>query len=150
MQEGAIAGYPMQGIKVSVYDGKHHPVDSKEVAFVAAGKKAFMDAVSKAGPVVMEPVVNIEINVPSSAMGDITGDLSGKRGRVNGTTALPNNRISIEGQVPLSELGNYQSKLKSITGGEGSYTIDFSHYDPVPPRVQQELAAAFKPRDEED
>ncbi|MDJ0864066.1 MAG: elongation factor G, partial [Gammaproteobacteria bacterium] len=83
-------------------------------------------------------------------MGDITGDLSGKRGRVNGTTALPNNRISIEGQVPLSELGNYQSKLKSITGGEGSYTIDFSHYDPVPPRVQQELAAAFKPRDEED
>ncbi len=150
MQEGAIAGYPMQGIKVSVYDGKHHPVDSKEVAFVAAGKKAFMDAVSKAGPVVMEPVVNIKINVPSSAMGDITGDLSGKRGRVNGTTALPNNRISIEGQVPLSELGNYQSKLKSITGGEGSYTIDFSHYDPVPPRLQQELAAAFKPRDEED
>ena len=98
----------------------------------------------------MEPVVNIEINAPSSAMGDITGDLSGKRGRVNGTTALPNNRISIEGMVPLSELGNYQSKLKSLTGGEGSYTIGFSHYDPVPPKVQQELMAAFKPREDEE
>ena len=148
--EGAISGYPVQGIKVSVYDGKHHPVDSKEVAFVAAGKKAFLDAVSKARPVVMEPMVNIDINAPSNAMGDITGDLSGRRGRVNGTAALPNGRVSIEGQVPLSELGNYQSRLKSLTGGEGSYVIEFSHYDPVPPRVQQELAAAFKPREEEE
>ena len=98
----------------------------------------------------MEPLVNIDINAPSSAMGDITGDLSGRRGRVNGTAALPNGRVSIEGQVPLSELGNYQSRLKSLTGGEGSYVVEFSHYDPVPPKVQQELAAAFRPREEED
>jgi elongation factor G len=150
LEEGAIAGYPMQGLKVTVYDGKYHPVDSKEVAFVAAGKKAFLDAVGKARPVVMEPIVNIEVNAPNSAMGDITGDLSGKRGRVNGTRSLPNGWVVIEGQAPVSELGNYQSKLKSITGGEGSYSIEFSHYDPVPPKVQQALIAAFKPREEED
>jgi len=98
----------------------------------------------------MEPIVNIEINAPSNAMGDIAGDLSGKRGRVNGTRSLPNGWVVIEGQVPLSELGNYQSKLKSITGGEGSYSIEFSRYDPVPPRVQQELRDAFRPREEED
>ena len=150
LENGAIAGYPMQDVKVIVYDGKFHPVDSKEIAFVTAGKKAFVDAISKANPIILEPIVNIEVTAPGDAMGDITGDISGMRGWINGTTALPNNRIAISGQVPLSELTNYQSRLKSITGGEGSYTMEFSHYDSVPPKTQQELAAAYKPREEGD
>ncbi len=150
IESGAIAGYPLQDIRVIVYDGKYHPVDSKEVAFVAAGKKAFLDAIHNARPIVLEPIVNIEITASGDAMGDITGDLSGKRGVISGTSALPDNRVEISGKVPLSELSNYQSKLKSITGGEGTYTIDFSHYDPVPPRTQKELVDAYRPREEAD
>lgn len=149
MESGAIAGYPMQDIKVTVYDGKHHSVDSKEVAFVAAGKKAFLDAIRKAKPIALEPIVNIEVIAPGANMGDITGDLSGKRGRISNTETLPAGMVSIRGQVPLSELNNYQSKLKSVTGGQGSYTIEFSHYEPVPPNIQQQLVAEYKPGKEE-
>ncbi len=148
IEEGVIAGYPLQDLRVVVYDGKHHSVDSKEVAFVAAGKKAFIDAVKKARPVVLEPIVDINITVPSSSMGDITADLSGKRGRITSTATYPGGMSGISGQVPLSELGSYQTQLKSITGGAGSYTIDFSHYDPVPARTQQELMAAYRPVEE--
>ncbi|MEE8636436.1 MAG: hypothetical protein V3T12_10520, partial [Acidiferrobacterales bacterium] len=149
VESGAITGYPMQDIKVTVYDGKHHSVDSKEVAFVAAGKKAFLDAIQKAKPIALEPIVNIDVIAPGANMGDITGDLSGKRGRISDTQTLPGRMVSIKGQVPLSELNNYQSKLKSVTGGQGSYTIEFSHYDPVPPNIQQQLKAEFKPGKEE-
>ncbi|MCP4407487.1 MAG: elongation factor G, partial [Gammaproteobacteria bacterium] len=150
LEGGAIAGHPLQDVRVTVYEGKHHPVDSKEIAFVSAGKKAFLVAVKKARPIILEPVANLKITAPDDAMGDITGDISGMRGWINGTTSLPNNRIEISGQVPLSELTNYPSKLKSITGGEGSYTMEFSHYDPVPPKAQQELTAAYKPQEEGD
>ena len=150
MDTGSIAGYPMQDIRVTVYDGKHHSVDSKEVAFVAAGKKAFLDAVQKAGPIVLEPVVNIRITAPGDSVGDITGDLSGMRGMISGTMTLPGNRVEISGQVPLGELGNYQSRLKSITGGEGAYTMEFSHYDPVPAKSQAELVGAYRPGDDVD
>ncbi len=150
MESGAIAGYPMQDVRVIVYDGKHHPVDSKEIAFVAAGKKAFLNAIQKARPIILEPIANIEITTPGESMGDITGDISGMRGWVNGTKALSGNRVEISGQVPLSELGNYQSKLKSMTGGEGSFTMEFSHYEPVPPRTQQELIDLYKPGEETD
>ncbi|MBI2993388.1 MAG: elongation factor G [Gammaproteobacteria bacterium] len=148
-QEGAIAGYAMQDIRVSVYDGKHHPVDSKEVAFVSAGKKAFLDAFMKANPVVLEPIVTITVISPNSAMGDITADLSGKRARISNTEGQPGGMTAIMAQAPLSELDGYQSKLKSITGGAGSYSLAFSHYDPVPARTQKELIAAFKPKAEE-
>ena len=141
---GAIAGHPMQDIRVTVYDGKYHAVDSKEVAFVAAGKKAFLDAISKAKPIILEPVVNIQITAPNQCMGDITGDLAGKRGRISGTSTQSSGNIAISGQVPLSELNSYQSTLKSITGGEGSYTMEFSHYEPVPPSTQRELVDAYK------
>ncbi len=150
LEDGAIAGYPMQDIRVIVYDGKHHPVDSKEVAFTTAGKKAFLDAVQKAGPIVLEPIVDITVTAPGESMGDITGDISGMRGWINGTSTLPNNQVEISGQVPLSELTNYQSRLKSITGGEGTFTMEFSHYEPVPPKTQQELIDKFKPTEEGD
>lgn len=150
LDTGAVAGYPMQDVRVTVHDGKYHPVDSKEVAFVAAGKKAFLDAVGNAKPIVLEPVVDIAVTVPQGNMGDITGDLSGRRGRINGTTALAGGMVMITGQVPLSELDNYQSHLKSVTGGVGSYNMELSHYDPVPAQTQQKLAAEFKPSQEDD
>jgi len=148
--EGAVAGYPMQDLRVSVYDGKHHPVDSKEIAFVTAAKRAFIDAVNKAKPALLEPVVDMEVTVPNSAMGDVTADLSGKRGRIQGTDMLPGNMAIIRAIVPLAEVSNYQGQLKSVTGGQGTYTMDLSHYDPVPSHVQQQIIAEYKPKQEED
>ncbi|HPC95074.1 MAG TPA: elongation factor G [Sedimentisphaerales bacterium] len=144
MQSGVVAGYPLQDIKVSVYDGKYHPVDSKEVAFRAAGKGAFIDAVSKAKPALLEPIVNMEVTIPAENVGDITGDLSSKRGRVVGQEMLPGNFIVIKAQVPLAEVTQYTSQLKSVTGGRGSYSMTLSHYEPVPPNVQQQIVAAHK------
>jgi elongation factor G len=149
LETGAIAGYPLQDVRVSVYDGKHHPVDSKEVAFVTAGKKAFVDAIQKARPIVLEPIVKLQVTAPSDTMGDLTGDLSSRRGRILGNQTRPGNRVTIEGEVPLAEIENYQSRLKSLTGGEGSYNIEFDRYEPVPPLRQQELVNAFKPKHED-
>ncbi len=149
MEGGALAGYPIQDFRVSVYDGKHHPVDSKEVAFVTAGKRAFLDAFHKARPVLLEPMVSVEVTVPSQHMGDITGDLSGKRGRIQGTDIVGNQAV-IKAIVPLSEVTNYQSQLKSVTGGQGSFTMELSHYDPVPSHLQERLVSEFKPKPEED
>lgn len=152
MQRGVVAGFPMQDIKVSIYDGKYHPVDSKEVAFRAAGKGAFIDAVAKAKPVLLEPIVNIEVTVPAENMGDITGDLSSKRGRVIGQDMLAGNFIIIKAQVPLSEVTQYNSQLKSVTGGRGSYAMSLSHYEAVPGNVQQQIVAQYgkKKVEEED
>lgn len=144
LAEGAIAGFPVQDLRVIVYDGKHHSVDSKEVAFIAAGRRAFQNAFREAGPIVLEPVVRIEITTPSNATGDITGDLATRRGRVSGNSALNGQRTRISALVPLAEINDYQARLKSLTGGEGTFTMDLSHYDPVPARKQQELMNAFK------
>ncbi|KKK76087.1 hypothetical protein LCGC14_2867230, partial [marine sediment metagenome] len=149
LHAGAIAGYPMQDIRVSVYDGKHHPVDSKEVAFRAAGKWAFIDAVQKAKPVLLEPMVDMEITVPASFMGDIASDLSGRRGRIQGQDMLPGNMCCVKAQAPLAEVMQYNSQLRSVTGGQGSYTMELSHYEPVPGNVQQHIiAASQKAKDE--
>jgi len=147
---GAIAGYPMQDIKVTIHDGKYHPVDSKEIAFVAAGKKAFLDAINKAKPLVLEPIVKVEITAPEENMGTITGDISGKRGRIQGCDMRPPSMVCVKAEVPLSELSNYQTELKSATGGHGFFRMEFSHYDPVPANIQQQLRAAYKPTEVED
>jgi elongation factor G len=146
---GAVAGYPIQDVRVIVYDGKHHPVDSKEVAFVTAGKKAFLDAVAKARPQVLEPIVDLEVSAPEQHMGDINGSLAAKRARINGTDSV-RGEVVVRAQVPLSELEGYAAELKSMTAGRGRYSLDFSHYEPVPAQVQQKLVAAFKPRYEEE
>jgi elongation factor G len=150
MQSGPIAGFPMQDVKVSITDGKYHPVDSKEVAFRSAGKGAFIDAVKKAKPALLEPIVNIEITIPAENVGDIAGDLSSKRGRVVGQEMLPGNFIVIKAQVPLAEVSQYTSQLKSVTGGRGSYAMTFSHYEPVPPNVQQQIVAVYGKKKEEE
>lgn len=144
LEDGVIAGYPIQDIKVTVYDGKFHTVDSKEIAFVTAGRKAFETALENAKPVILEPIVNIRITVMGNSVGDITADLSTRRGRVSTTDTASGGRMVIIGLVPMAELDDYSSRLKSITGGEGTYEISFSHYDPVPYEIQQRLAAAFK------
>lgn len=143
MQKGVVAGFPLQDVKVSVYDGKSHPVDSKEVAFRAAGKGAFVDALEKAKAVLLEPIVNIEVTVPAENMGDITGDLASKRGRVLGQDMLTGNFVVIKAQVPLSEVTQYNSQLKSVTSGRGSYSMSLSHYEVVPGNVQQQVVAAY-------
>ncbi|KFN41850.1 hypothetical protein N790_12115 [Arenimonas malthae CC-JY-1] len=147
---GAIAGYQLQDVRVTVYDGKYHSVDSKEVAFVAAGKKAFLDAVLKARPQVLEPIVDLTVSVPEAHMGDITGQLAGKRARIHGTDAGRGGEIVVKAQVPLSELGDYAAELKGATAGRGRYDLEFSHYEPVPPQVQKQLVEAYKPRHDED
>jgi elongation factor G len=144
MQNGVVAGFQMQDVKVSIYDGKYHPVDSKEVAFRIAGKMAFVDALQKAKPVLLEPIVNIEVTTPAENMGDITGDLAGKRGRVQGQDMLPGNFVVIKAQVPLSEVMQYNSQIKSVTGGRGSYSMTLSHYEPVPSHIQQQVIAMYK------
>jgi elongation factor G len=141
LDAGPIAGYPVQDVRVTVYDGKHHPVDSKEVAFISAGKRAFMDAIAKARPIVLEPIVKLEIMAPEPNMGDIAGDISSKRGQISGTDTVAPGTVAIRAQVPLSELNNYQARLKSVTAGQGSFSIELSHYEPVPPNVQKDLAA---------
>jgi len=150
LDQGVIAGYPLQDIRVIVYDGKHHPVDSKEVAFKTAGKYAFKDAILKAKPVLLEPIVNMEVTVPEQNVGSITGDLSGKRGRIQGTDILAGGMAQVKALAPLSEVMQYQSQLKSVTGGQGSFAMELSHYEPVPPQVQQQIAAQYKPKAEEE
>lgn len=150
MEQGVVAGFPLQDIEVAVYDGKHHAVDSKEIAFVTAGKRAFMEAVKSANPVVLEPIVSVEIVSPAANVGDITGDLSSRRGRINETTANEDGTSGISALVPLAELDGYQSQLRAMTAGAGTFTVEFSHYDPVPARTQKELAEAYKPTDSED
>jgi elongation factor G len=150
LTEGALAGFPIQDVRVTVYDGKHHAVDSKEVAFVSAGRKAFLDALQKATPIVLEPIMRLEITAPASAIGDITGDLATKRARISGSDTLPGQRATLRALVPLAEVSEYQSRLKALTGGQGAYTMELRHYDPVPPRRQQELAQAWRPREAQD
>jgi elongation factor G len=140
LEAGPVAGYPLHDVRVIVYDGKHHQVDSKEVAFISAGKRAFMDAIGKARPIVLEPIVNVEIAAPSVNMGDIAGDMSSRRGQVSGTDTLAANMLAIKGHAPLAELTDYQTRLKSITAGQGSYSMELSHYEPVPATVQKQLA----------
>jgi len=147
MASGAIAGFPMQDIRAIATDGKHHPVDSKEVAFVAAGREAFLDAVRKANPAVLEPLVNLEIRVPADSVGTITGDLSSRRGRIAGADTLANGTAVVRAQAPLAEMEGYASQLKSMTGGAGAYNMEFSHYEAVPANIQQQLSEAFRTRD---
>jgi len=149
LDSGVIAGYPVKDVRVIVYDGKSHSVDSKDIAFATAGRKAFIDAALKAKPIILEPVVKVEITAPEQSMGDITGDLSTKRGQVNGTHALRAGSMTVSGQVPLSELSGYQARLNGMTGGQGRYTLELSHYEAVPPTIQQQLASQYKIKDED-
>ena len=154
LTDGVIAGFPVQDLRVIVYDGKTHAVDGKDVAFFSAGRKATVDAIRAAEAIVLEPIVSIEVITPETAMGDIAGDLASRRGHVTGTqsglAARRQGLVSVSGEVPLAEIADYASRLKSLTGGRGAYNIEFARYAQVPPQVQNKLAASFRPKDEEE
>jgi elongation factor G len=150
LESGFVAGYPIQDVRVIVYDGKSHPVDSKDVAFMSAGRKAFIDALAKARPIVLEPIVSVQIVAPEQKMGDIAGELSGHRGQIKGSDAPRPGTVEITAQAPLSEMEQFPARLKSITAGHGSYTLEFSHYEAAPPQLQQKLVSAHKPAAQAD
>lgn len=143
LQSGALAGYPLVDVRAIVYDGKTHPVDSKDIAFQVAARKGFKEAVLKARPVLLEPIMDVEISVPDEFMGDITGSLNSRRGRVMGME--PGDGVqTIKAKVPLEEMYKYVNELKSITGGRGTYTMAFSHYEVVPSNLAQVIVDKAK------
>lgn len=144
MENGVLAGYPVVDVSITVLDGKEHPVDSSEMAFKIAARNAFKDAMRSAGPVLLEPVMNITIWVESKYLGDIMSDLSGKRGRVLGQNSLPGGIEEIRALVPQSELLKYAIDLRSLTSGTGSFETSFSHYDPISGKLADEVIAAAK------
>jgi elongation factor G len=148
LSQGAVTGNPIEDIRVVVYDGKHHPVDSKEIAFVTAGKKAFLDAVAKANPIVLEPIARIEVTLPNRFVGDISGHLAGIRGRIASNDATADGKSRITAQVPIAELDDFQATLKSLTGGEGVFTLQLDHYASAPTQVQKTLEQAFHPTED--
>ena len=146
---GAISGHPVVDVRVTVLDGKHHSVDSKEIAFVTAGRKAMLTAMREARPVVLEPIVDVEITAPAAAMGDITGDLAARRGQVAGTHHGLAGSMVVRAQAPLSALAGYQTRLNALTSGAGHYTLALAHYDAVPPAMQLQLVAGWQAHDED-
>ena len=144
LSDGVVAGFPVHDLRVTVYDGKTHAVDGKEIAFVAAARKATIEAIRAAKPIVLEPMVNMDVQAPEQSIGDLTGDLAAKRGQVTGTQPGGLGATAISALVPLAELDEYQSRLKSLTAGQGSYSIAFSHYAPVPPATQIKLASLHR------
>ena len=148
MLQGVIAGYPVVDVKAAVFDGKEHPVDSKDIAFQIAGREVFKLCVQGAGPVLLEPIYNVEVVVPADNMGDAIGDLNTRRARVTGMDQ-EGTRGVIRAQVPLAEIQRYSNDLRSFTGGRGYYTLDFSHYEKVPSHIQQEIVEKAKKAREE-
>jgi len=149
MEKGVIAGYQVVDVKAHVYDGSFHDVDSDEASFKIAGSRAFAGAVEQARPVLLEPIVTFEVTVPSKSIGDVTGDLSSRRGRISDTGVVGDLQL-ISGEVPLAEVQRYSTELRSMTGGEGSYAIEFSRYDVVPSNIQQDVVARARAKREED
>jgi elongation factor G len=142
-ERGVIAGYPVVDVKVEIYDGKEHPVDSKDIAFQKAGREAFKLAMKQAKPVLLEPIVHLEVTFPVEKMGDIQGDLNRRRGRVLGIDSAGAFQ-TLKAQVPLAELADYASSLGSMTGGQGMYSIEMSHYEVVPSHIQQKVCDAAR------
>ena len=150
MDTGVIAGFPVQNVKVAVYDGKEHPVDSKPVAFEIAGREAFKKAIKAAGPVLYEPIMNVRVVVPEEYMGDILGDLNTRRARVQGMDS-DRGRSVVNALVPLAEMQRYTTDLRSMTGGRGVFQMEEAHYDKVPTHLQQEIMdARDREKEEED
>ncbi|MCD6384619.1 elongation factor G [Candidatus Sumerlaeota bacterium] len=145
MEKGIIAGYPVVDVKAVCYDGSHHSVDSSDIAFKIAGSMAFRNVAQQANPIVLEPIMNLKVIAPESNMGDILGNLSGKRGRILGQE-LKGNKVIIHAQVPLGEMFEYSRELRSMTQGRGTYEMEFSHYEPVPPQLQEKIIAEAEQR----
>ena len=143
MDNGVIAGYPMVDVKVTVYDGSYHEVDSSEMAFKIAGSMAFRNGAEKANPVLLEPYVKVEVIVPEEYMGDVMGDINSRRGRIEGMEARNGAQV-INAFVPLSEMFGYSTDLRSKTQGRGNYSMEVSYYDEVPKNIAEAIIAKNK------
>jgi len=148
-ERGVIAGFPMVDFKITLLDGKEHAVDSSEMAFKAAGRKAFKDCASRCKPTMLEPIMQVEVFIPEDAMGDVMGDLNSRRGRVQGMDS-EDGMTSVKASVPLAELLTYAPTLRSITGGRGDFHMEFSNYAEVPKQLQEKIAAAAAQEEEEE
>src|SRR5215471_10534242 len=141
-EQGGALGFPVVDVKVTCFDGKHHSVDSSEMAFKTAASMGLREALAKANPVLLEPVSELVVTVPEAYQGDIMGDLNGKRGRIQGSGAVGSGEVEIVAHVPTSEVLRYAIDLRSMTGGRGRFTLRHSHYDPVPAHVVEKVVAA--------
>jgi len=144
LENGVIAGYPVVGVRAAVFDGKHHPVDSKDIAFQTAGREVFKLCVRQAQPVLLEPIYQVDVTVPDEYMGDVMGDFNTRRGRVLGMEQK-GNRTVVKAMVPLAEILRYSTELRSMTQGRGTYTIEFDHYEQLPNNLAAEVIAQHKP-----
>jgi elongation factor G len=147
---GVIAGYPVVDVHVVVYDGKMHPVDSKDIAFQVAGREAFKEAFKEANPVLLEPIMDVKITVPESMMGDIMSDLNTRRGRVQGMDTSGGGKSTVNAEVPLAEMMRYGNDLRSMTGGRGIYNMSFSRYERVPAQIAEPIIKAYTPHSHAD
>jgi elongation factor G len=143
LDSGSLAGFPVVDVKAIVYDGKTHPVDSKDIAFQTAARHAFKESMLKAKPVILEPIMDVDVIVPDEVMGDITGSLNSRRGRIMGMEPGEGSQ-TVKAKVPLEEMYKYVNELKSITGGRGTYTMNFSHYEVVPSNLAQSIIEKAK------
>jgi len=150
LSQGVVAGCPIQNVCVEVHFGKDHPVDSNETAFKMAASKVFAQVFKEARPGLLEPMVDMHITVPAESVGDVSSDLSGRRGQMVGMEQAGGSMTTVEAKAPLAEVSTYARKLSSMTGGQGSYTMELAHYEVVPGNVQQEIIAGAKPQEEED
>ena len=141
MQSGILGGFPVVGLKANVYDGSYHEVDSSEMAFHIAGSLAFKDAMKKASPVLLEPIMRVEVTMPEEYMGDVIGDINSRRGRIEGMDDLGGGKI-VRGFVPLSEMFGYSTGLRSRSQGRGNYSMFFEKYEPVPKSVQEKILSS--------
>jgi elongation factor G len=149
MNQGPLAGYPVVDIKVTVYDGSYHTVDSSEMAFKIAGSMALKKGILEASPILLEPIMNMEVIVPDEFMGDVIGDLNSKRGKILGVDSMNKNQ-KIKAQVPMAEILSYSSILTSLTGGRGMFTMEFSHYEEVPPHIADTIIKEKEAQKEEE
>ena len=149
MERGPLAGCVVENVRVTVFDGKYHPVDSSEMAFKIATRRAFKEAMEKAKPVLMEPVMNVRIMIPESYTGDITGNLNHKRGRILGMNTEEGLQV-LEAEAPQAEIQKYATELRSMTQGKGSHEISFARYDVVPANVMNEIINKFKAENQEE
>jgi elongation factor G len=149
LEHGVIAGYPLVDVKAVIFDGKEHPVDSKDIAFQVAGREVFKQCVHDAGAVVLEPIMKVTVVVPDEQMGDILGDLTRRRGKVQGSEGA-NSRTTVRALVPMAEMLEYAATLKSLTSDRGAYTMELDHYEKVPADIQVKLVAEHKPQEHAD
>ncbi len=149
INRGVVAGYKVQNVCVDVHFGKDHPVDSNETAFRTAASNVFREVFEKAKPSLLEPIVKIHVTIPGDKMGDVNSDMSTRRGRVLGMESAGGDLQTVIAEVPLAEVSTYARALSSMTGGQGSYVMEFSHYDVVPPNIQQQIIAKSKVKEDD-